>query len=619
MNMDVLSEIIECSVCLERMDTKSKVLPCQHTFCSDCLHRIYIQNKNELRCPECRCVCNVPVRNLPSNILLMRLLEGMKTSGNPISGKREVLREAGQPCAEAIYTYEPQEPGDLKFKRGDLIYLKKRLDENWFVGELNGRSGYLPATYVKVICPFPITQGKSPSPALNASPESSSPHSSFPSKVMVRALYDFEMKEEEKEDCLKFKKDEAIQLIRRVDLNWAEGRLAGVIGIFPLNYVQLTEAAKALLDNSLQRANSTPKRSPQHASRSRNVSGPPTLALPIAGSELVEPGQKLMEGAAVEEKNGENSDIGILSSERQLGRLSCDGSYRSGFHTINTVCEGSQASSEGSRVRSKFPSDGMPVKIDERGLVQNKISTHDIYRALYDYKPQKDDELALTRGALYRVTDRCKDGWYRGHSIRLAATGVFPGNYVQLIPPDSEGASGDAIRTMSRGRLAPPSERQLESGFDSKEAGSESKSPHSLQMNSDDCRIPSPKMRTGARRTGSARDRRRSSSLSRLENQSTSVIRLSDQPRSFRGRSGKALESKANKTTRVRYVCVMAYPAQGDLELDLKVGDVVVVLKKKSEGWYKGTNETSGKTGIFPARFVQSFSSSSSGNESRSS
>lgn len=43
--MDVLSEIIECSVCMERMDTKSKVLPCQHTFCSDCLLRISAQNK----------------------------------------------------------------------------------------------------------------------------------------------------------------------------------------------------------------------------------------------------------------------------------------------------------------------------------------------------------------------------------------------------------------------------------------------------------------------------------------------------------------------------------------------------------------------------------------------
>ena len=55
---------------------------------------------------------------------------------------------------------------------------------------------------------------------------------------------------------------------------------------------------------------------------------------------------------------------------------------------------------------------------------------------MYDYKPQKDDELALTRGTLYHVTDRCKDGWYRGRSLKQGISGVFPGNYVQLIPPE---------------------------------------------------------------------------------------------------------------------------------------------------------------------------------------
>lgn len=38
-NMDehTLNDLLECSVCLERLDTSSKVLPCQHTFCRKCL------------------------------------------------------------------------------------------------------------------------------------------------------------------------------------------------------------------------------------------------------------------------------------------------------------------------------------------------------------------------------------------------------------------------------------------------------------------------------------------------------------------------------------------------------------------------------------------------------
>ena len=91
MTMDekTLNELLECSVCLERLDNTSKVLPCQHTFCSRCLEEIVSSNaKNELRCPECRfLVENTKVSELPSNLLLVRLLEGLKTSGGTSTPK----------------------------------------------------------------------------------------------------------------------------------------------------------------------------------------------------------------------------------------------------------------------------------------------------------------------------------------------------------------------------------------------------------------------------------------------------------------------------------------------------------------------------------------------------
>lgn len=52
------------------------------------------------------------------------------------------------------------------------------------------------------------------------------------------------------------------------------------------------------------------------------------------------------------------------------------------------------------------------------------------YLALYAYKPQKADELELRKGEMYRVTEKCQDGWFKGTSLRTAASGVFPGNYV---------------------------------------------------------------------------------------------------------------------------------------------------------------------------------------------
>ena len=96
MDEKTLNELLECSVCLERLDSSSKVLPCQHTFCCRCLEEIVTSNsKNELRCPECRfLVENSKVSELPSNLLLVRLLEGLKTSG--------VTSEIKNKCDESL-------------------------------------------------------------------------------------------------------------------------------------------------------------------------------------------------------------------------------------------------------------------------------------------------------------------------------------------------------------------------------------------------------------------------------------------------------------------------------------------------------------------------------------
>jgi len=55
------------------------------------------------------------------------------------------------------------------------------------------------------------------------------------------------------------------------------------------------------------------------------------------------------------------------------------------------------------------------------------------YIALYPYKPHKGDELELKKGAIYMVTERCQDGWFKGTSSRAQKRVVFPGNFVAPI------------------------------------------------------------------------------------------------------------------------------------------------------------------------------------------
>uniref|UniRef100_L7M546 Putative downstream of receptor kinase n=1 Tax=Rhipicephalus pulchellus TaxID=72859 RepID=L7M546_RHIPC len=49
---------------------------------------------------------------------------------------------------QAMYDFQPQENGELEFRRGDIINVHDRSDANWWEGEIGSRRGYFPATYV---------------------------------------------------------------------------------------------------------------------------------------------------------------------------------------------------------------------------------------------------------------------------------------------------------------------------------------------------------------------------------------------------------------------------------------------------------------------------------------
>ena len=56
-----------------------------------------------------------------------------------------------------------------------------------------------------------------------------------------------------------------------------------------------------------------------------------------------------------------------------------------------------------------------------------------------------------------------------------------------------------------------------------------------------------------------------------------------------------------------RFRCIVPYPPNSEFELELRVGDIIYVHKKRDDGWYKGTQQRTGRTGLFPASFVEAF------------
>ena len=52
--------------------------------------------------------------------------------------------------ARALYNFQGQTARELSFKKGDVIYIRREIDKNWFEGEHNAMIGLLPANYVEV-------------------------------------------------------------------------------------------------------------------------------------------------------------------------------------------------------------------------------------------------------------------------------------------------------------------------------------------------------------------------------------------------------------------------------------------------------------------------------------
>ena len=50
---------------------------------------------------------------------------------------------------QALYNFEPQEEGELRMRKGDIVTVLEKVDQNWWKGTCEGRSGLFPVPYIK--------------------------------------------------------------------------------------------------------------------------------------------------------------------------------------------------------------------------------------------------------------------------------------------------------------------------------------------------------------------------------------------------------------------------------------------------------------------------------------
>ena len=67
-------------------------------------------------------------------------------------------------------------------------------------------------------------------------------------------------------------------------------------------------------------------------------------------------------------------------------------------------------------------------------------------------------------------------------------------------------------------------------------------------------------------------------------------------------------QCKRVKESLILYRVTIPFPASSQYELELKMGDVIIMNKIREDGWCKGTLQRSGQTGLFPLSFVEKIS-----------
>ena len=67
-------------------------------------------------------------------------------------------------------------------------------------------------------------------------------------------------------------------------------------------------------------------------------------------------------------------------------------------------------------------------------------------KVIYSYHAQNEDELSLTEGQIIIVTDQKLEdpGWWKGELNNR--TGVFPDNFVELLPDDDFNPPPSGVR-----------------------------------------------------------------------------------------------------------------------------------------------------------------------------
>ena len=127
---------------------------------------------------------------------------------------------------KAKFPFVAENDNELSFFDDDIILLNRHIDDEWMEGEIDGRRGLFPTSYIDIIVD-----------CTRADVAVNKPEVGVETEMYGRVLYDFHA---ESSNELELNEGDTVTVVRKIDDDWIEARHDdGRVGCCPVTYVEL--------------------------------------------------------------------------------------------------------------------------------------------------------------------------------------------------------------------------------------------------------------------------------------------------------------------------------------------------------------------------------------------
>ncbi|NXA95263.1 SH3K1 protein, partial [Melanocharis versteri] len=325
---------------------------------------------------------------------------------------------------EAIveFDYKAQHDDELTITVGDIITNIKKDDGGWWEGQLKGRRGLFPDNFVREIkkdMKKENTANKPPEKPIN---EVSNGSPLLLSETIIRTNKKGERNRRRRcqvafsympqnEDELELKVGDIIEVVGEVEEGWWEGILNGKTGMFPSNFIkELSDSDDVGIAQEEQ-----VKSSLKDATGSESDGGD-SCSTKSEGANG---------GTTIQPKKVKGVGFGDIFKDKPIKLRPRSIEVENDFLPVDKS------------VGKKLPpatATQEPAKIEVDSRTKNK----EYCKVIFPYEAQNDDELTIREGDVVTLISKdCIDvGWWEGELN--GRRGVFPDNFVKLLPSDFE-------------------------------------------------------------------------------------------------------------------------------------------------------------------------------------